>query len=155
MKVYLDTTVLGVRVFGPFSEKERERYPDVQSLFAKIDGGEIDAAVSFYALQELHALCAELDADAGFENTVREVLLEILHHRVDILPLLTREERMLYRRRFTIQDASDEPHVICSLVGGCDTIVTYDSHFEEVQGLLTIYTPRQALDALPDRHSRG
>jgi len=78
MKVYLDTTVVSVQIFGGFSERERGRYSDVQMLFARIDGGEIDAVVSFYVLQELSALCAELADGAELETFVREVLLEIL-----------------------------------------------------------------------------
>jgi predicted nucleotidyltransferase len=60
MKVYLDTTVVSIQIFGGVSEQERKRHSDVLALFAKVDGGEIDAIVSFYVLQELYAICVEL-----------------------------------------------------------------------------------------------
>lgn len=148
MKIYLDTTVVSVQVFGGFSEQERKRHPDVQALFAKIDGGEIDATVSFYVLQELYAICAELADAAELETFAREVLLEILHRRVGIFRLLTREERLIHRRRFTIQDPSDEPHVVAALVSSCDAIVTYDSHFDDIRDLMPVYTPTELIASL-------
>ena|GEM_PF-4145763 len=57
MKIYLDTNILGVRIFGSYSEAERIRTSDVNALFQKIENGLIDATVSFYVLQELYALC--------------------------------------------------------------------------------------------------
>jgi len=143
MKVYLDTNVVSVQLFGAFSEQERERYPDVQALFAKIDGGEIDATVSFYVLQELYAICAELADATELETFVREIFLELLQRRIGIFRLLTREERLIHRRRFTIRDSSDEPHVIAALVSGCDAIITYDTHFDDVRDLFPVRTPAE------------
>jgi predicted nucleic acid-binding protein len=148
MKVYLDTTVVSVQIFGGFSEQERERHSDVQTLFAKIDSGEIDAIVSFYVLQELYTICAELSDAAELETFAREVLLEILRRRIGVFRLLTREERLVHRHRFTIRDPSDEPHVISALLSGCDAIVTYDTHFDDVRDLIPVYTPTELMASL-------
>lgn len=151
MKVYLDTTVVGLQVFGGFSELERQRHADVQALFARIDGGDVDATVSFYVLQELYAICAELAEGTEVEIFAREILLEILRRRVGVFRLLTREERLIHRRRFAIRDASDEPHVISALLSGCDAIVTYDTHFDDVRSLISVFTPTELIASLPPK----
>lgn len=147
MKVYLDTTVVSIQLFGSFSERERERRSDVKKLFAKIDSGEVDATVSFYVLQELYMICTELADAAELELFVREVFLEILHHRVGIFGFLAREERLIHRRRFTIRDPSDEPHVIAALISNCDAIVSYDSHFNDVRDIIQVYTPTKLVSS--------
>jgi predicted nucleic acid-binding protein len=148
MKIYLDTTVVSIQIFGGFSEKERRRYADVQALFTKIDSGKIDAIVSFYVLQKLYALCTELAEDATVETFAREVFLEILQHRLGIFRLLTREERLIHRYRFTIRDPSDEPHVVTALISGCNAILTDDSHFDEVPAIISVLTPDELLTSL-------
>ena len=50
MKIYLDTNILGVLLFGAFSEEEQKRFPDVQKLFTAIDGGELETIVFFSLL---------------------------------------------------------------------------------------------------------
>ena len=151
MKVYLDTSVVSVQVFGGFSENERERYPDVQTLFARIDDGEIDAIVSFYVLQELYAICADLADTQGPEAFAREALLELLQRRIGIFRLLTREERLIHRSRFVLRDPSDEPHVIAAFVSGCEAIVTYDSHFDDVRDIVPVYTPASLIASMSHR----
>lgn len=143
MKIYLDTSVIVIQLFGGFSNEERERWPVVQALFARIDHGELDAVLSFYVLQELHEICAELAEDVELETFFREVLLELLQHRVGLFRSLTREERLIHRRRFTIRDPSDEPHVIAALLSGCDAIVTYDTHFDGVRSFISVHTPEE------------
>ncbi len=148
MKVYLDTSVISIQLFGDFSESERERYADVQALFARIDSGEITASVSFYVFQELYAICAELADASELEVFVREVFLELLRLKIGIFRLLTREERLIHRRRFTIRDSSDESHVVAALISGCEVIVTYDTHFEDVRDLIPVRTPSELTASL-------
>jgi len=50
MKVYLDTSVLNVWLFG--REQETERYAQVCHLFEAINAGMVQAIVSLYSLQE-------------------------------------------------------------------------------------------------------
>lgn len=150
MKVYLDTAVVSIQVFGAFSEQERKRYPDVRALFAQIDGGNLEATVSFYVLQELYTICAELVEATELEAFTREVLLELLQRRIGLFRLLTREERLIHRSRFTIHDPSDEPHVIAALVSNCNAIVTYDTHFNDVRHIIPVLTPTELMEHLLD-----
>lgn len=47
-RIYLDASVINVRLFG--QEKEAERYTHVLRLFQAIDEGEVVAIVSIYTL---------------------------------------------------------------------------------------------------------
>ena len=58
------------------------------------------------------------------------------------------KERLIHRRRFAITDASDEPHVIVALLSGCDAILTYDTHFDDVREVIPVYTPTELLASL-------
>lgn len=70
---------------------------------------------------------------------------EILKNRVEIIPLLNREERIRYSNSIKLNDASDIPHVILALIEKCDCIVTYDSHFDVVSTIIKISRPEELL----------
>ena len=64
--------------------------------------------------------------------------------KIRLTPLLTREERILHSRTFsTLSDASDVSHAISALLAGCDTIVSYDHHFDEIAPILPRYLPEE------------
>jgi len=67
-----------------------------------------------------------------------------------VLPYLKRTERSLWRHRIRLRDSSDEPHVGVALAHGCEAIITYDQHFQDVAELIPAYTPEEFL-VLPRR----
>ena len=76
------------------------------------------------------------------------MLLEVLQHRIGVFRFLSREERLIHRRKFTIHDPSDEPHVIAALLSECDAILTYDTHFDDIRDVIPAYTPETLLATL-------
>ena len=148
MKLYLDTSVVSIELFGGFSEREKERYPQVVALFDATNSGRTDAIVSLYTMQEVYGLCRQICSENEIEFFVREVFYELLDNRIGIAGLLTREQRLIHRRKFVIHDPSDEPHIITAVLSGCDGIVTYDSHFDAVRNRIQVYTPEEALRVL-------
>jgi len=58
---------------------------------------------------------------------------------------LPRDKRLLFRKKFPIQDSTDEPHVICAYLNQCDVILTFDSHFKAVHHEIKVYTPDEFL----------
>jgi len=52
VKVYLDSSVIDVFLFG--ERIEAEPYAHVKKLFQKIDDGTLVAVISFYALHEVY-----------------------------------------------------------------------------------------------------
>ncbi len=138
MKIYLDTSVILVYLFG--RHPEPERYAAVSQLFDRIRAGQPFACISLYAFQEIYRFCQE-HYQADVSNVFRLALLRLLEHPLEITPLLARYERLIYERRFTISDASDSPHVVSAYINRCDAIVSYDSHFDEVIDFINSLTP--------------
>jgi len=140
MKIYLDTSVILVYLFGRY--KEPERHTAVSQLFDKIRTGQLFACISLYAFQEIYRFCQE-HYQADVSNVFRLALLRLLEYPLEIRPLLTRHER-----RFTISDASDSSYVISAYINLCDAIVSYDSHFDEVKDFLNSLTPEALIAQL-------
>ena len=143
MKVYLDVSMLVVYLFG--QTKEQIRYQAVSNLFDKFQVSQLDCCISLYAFQELYSFCHENYSATDVSNVYRLALLRLLDYPFQIMPLLTRSDRLIYERRFTMSDASDKPHVISAYLAGCDAIVSYDSHFQEATDLITALTPEGLL----------
>ena len=143
MKVYLDVSVLVVYLFG--QAREPIRYRTVSNLFDKFQGSQLDCCISLYAFQELYSFCDENYSITDVSDVFRLALLKLLGYPFQIMPLLTRSDRLIYERRFTMSDASDKPHVISAYLAGCDAIVSYDSHFQEATDLITALTPEGLL----------
>ncbi|MBI1926134.1 hypothetical protein HYR99_18015 [Candidatus Poribacteria bacterium] len=110
MNVYLDVSVLVAYLFGQL--KEPIRYETMSKLFNKLYRGDLRACISLYAFQELYAFCQENYPAADVSEVFRLALLKFLAHPLQIMPLLTRHDRLIYERRFIMSDASDKPHVI-------------------------------------------
>jgi predicted nucleic acid-binding protein len=149
VKIYLDTSVILVYLFGRYSEPERHAV--VSQLFDKIRTEELIACISLYAFQEIYGFCQE-HYQADVSNAFRLALLHLLEYPLEITPLLARVERLIYERRFTISDASDSPHVVSAYINHCDAIVSYDSHFDEVTDFINSLTP-ETLIASPKNNN--
>lgn len=148
MKVYLDTTVIQVLLFGEHTERDRKRRPETLALFEAIDQRKLDAVVSFYALQEIYAFCQNAFPATLSGRIARRALAAICEREVELVGLLSRQQRLLHRRTFDLPDASDEPHVILAYITGCEFIVTYDEHFDAVREKIGVCTPAQILQGL-------
>ncbi len=148
MKAYLDTTVIQVLLFSEHTEKDRERLPETQALFEAVDRGQLDAVISFYALQEVYAFCRNTFPADISGRIFRRALAAICEHDVELVGLLSRQQRLSYRGMFNLLDSSDQPHVILAHLTGCDFIVTYDQHFESIRQRIDVRTPAQVLQQL-------
>jgi predicted nucleic acid-binding protein len=121
--VYIDSTVLIAYTLTKLIEKEK--YVHIVALIDKVNKGEIAAVTSFYALHEvlIFALRNAPDLIKG-RKLGKEALLEVLQTRIEIVPMLTREERILHARTFSsLKDPSDMPHAISALLWGCEIMV--------------------------------
>ncbi len=65
--------------------------------------------------------------------------------RVEIIPLLNREQRIRYSSNIKLNDSSDVPHAILAIMEKCDCIVTYDSHFDDISTVIEINQPDELI----------
>jgi len=146
LKIYLETSVIIIKLFGASSEQERYRYPFVESLFELINEKRVNAITSLYTLQELYAFCQDICTVDEIEHFVKDAFRELFLNELGIIGLLTREQKLIYGRQFaSIVDASDQPHAITASLSGCHAIVTYDSHFDVIEDQIVIHTPESFL----------
>ena len=143
MRIYLDTSILVEYCFG--RKLEPNKHKSVKALFDKINSKEITGIVSFYSLHELFIFAMENFSSDISRYIGKTAFEEILKNRVEIIPLLNREERIRYSNSIKLNDASDIPHVILALIEKCDSIVTYDSHFEAISKIIKISRPEELL----------
>ncbi len=143
MRAYLETSVIVVYCFG--EKLEPERYNSVKALFDKINSEGIKGVVSFYSLHELFIFALENFPSNISRNIGKRALEELLKNGIEIIPLLNREQRIRYSPEINLNDASDVPHAILSLVEKCDCIVTYDSHFNSINTIIKIKRPEDLL----------
>jgi predicted nucleic acid-binding protein len=141
-RLYLDSTILIAYTLTRLIEKERQA--DVVAMIEKINVGEIVALTSFYALHEVlvfalrNAPSLELGIRVG-----KDALLQILKTEIGVLPMVTREERILNARTFSaIKDSSDVAHAISAYLNGCQFLVSYDKHFEDLPPVLEWKRPQ-------------
>jgi hypothetical protein len=57
LKIYLDTSVINVYLFGRYSDIEADRFPVVNGLFELINSKKLRAIVSLYSIQEIYSFC--------------------------------------------------------------------------------------------------
>ncbi len=143
MKIYLDSSVVIVFLFGRF--REPERYSDVEQMFAHILAGEIEGVLSFYALPEIYAYVAGNFPEDMISRMVRVGLLKLLRYPLVIVPFIDRMEKRRRKRKITMRDPSDIPHVLSALQNGCTHIVAYDTHFLETHKVIEYLTPEKLL----------
>jgi predicted nucleic acid-binding protein len=139
--LYIDTSVL--LVYTLTQAVEQDRYPHTERLFARITGGSLSAATSFYALHELYVFA--LDNAPGFTQGAafgKAALEKIFSLPLQILPFVSRVERTRHVRRFNrLRDSSDVPHAIAAFVYGCEAIVAYDDHFSAISDIIPYKKP--------------
>lgn len=131
MRIYLETSALVEYCFG--KKLDLNKYKSVKALFEKINSKDITGVVSFYSLHELFIFAIENFSSDISRSIGKTAIEEILKNRVEIIPLLGREDRILYSSIIKLSDASDIPHAILATIEKCDCIVTYDSHFKELK----------------------
>lgn len=146
MRVYLDTTVITLLLFGQRSQPER--HAEVAGLFEALDAGRLQAVLSLYALQELCAFCYENFPAEQAPRVTRLAFRELFGHELLIAPLLSRMDRIILSRRFPMQDASDQVHAATAYKQGCDAITTYDQHYQDIVDRLPCLTAGEVLSRL-------
>ena len=72
-----------------------------------------------------------------------ESIRTIVNMPIRLVPLLSREERIIYYKRFKMKDRADVPHAITAFVYDCDYIVTYDNHFKEISDQISVTAPEE------------
>ena len=147
MTLYLDTSVLIVYLFGEVNEPERFRSSRV--LFDRIESGEVKAVISFYALQELYSYILRKSPPEDVDEAFRISLLTLFGLPLIVVPYLDRTKLELWRRKLSVSDATDLPHVAVALERNCDTIVAYDESFRGITDALVYHTPEELVEMGP------
>lgn len=114
-------------------------------MFDKINSQGITGVVSFYSLHELFIFAIENFSPDISRYIGKRALEEILKTRVEIIPLLNREQRIRYSCDMKLKDPSDIPHAILAFIEKCDCIVTYDAHFNDINTIIKINKPEELL----------
>ena len=143
MKVYLDTTTVILFIFG--QQRHPDRYVEIAALFDALDTGRLQAVVSIYALQELCAFCYGNFPVEQAPRVTRLAFYELLGHELLLAPLLSRMDRIILSRRFPLKDTSDQAHVATAFHNGCQAIITYDQHYQDIADRFSCLTAGEAL----------
>lgn len=98
---------------------------------ARVNAGAIVAFTSFYALHEVFLFALKnVSTPEDGRQLGKEALHDILQTEVSLLPMVTRQEKVLYTRTFAaLQDSSDVSHAISAHLAGCRILVSHDRHF--------------------------
>ncbi|MBI4689291.1 MAG: type II toxin-antitoxin system VapC family toxin [Nitrospirae bacterium] len=147
MKVYLDTSVINIYLFGKYSELETERVPSVDRLFKLINEEKINALLSLYSIQEIYIFCKKIFSADDAGHISRISLSVLFRNKFELSGLLTREERLLHRAKFNMDDLPDQPHAISAFINKCSAIITYDRHFQKIAAIIPVYTPEQIVNS--------
>lgn len=139
MRIYLDTSVLIMYLYGEVEEPERFRF--TQALFDRIEAGEIEAVISFYA--QIYGYIARKSPPEDVDGALRTSLLVLLSLPLIVVPYLDRTRPASWRRKMSIRDATDVPHLAVALEKQCDAIVAYDESFRGAVEELAYYTPEE------------
>jgi len=128
--LYIDTSV-----FLPYSLTqafEAARYRSTEKFFARISDGGLSAATSFYALHELYIFALDNAPDFATGSAFGKAALEkVLRLPIQILPFVSRVERMRHARRFSrLRDATDVPHAIAASVTNAKPLLHTTSIFQ-------------------------
>lgn len=145
MKIYLDTSVIHIYLFGKYSAIEADRFPIVSELFELINSKKALAIVSLYSIQEIYSFCKRTFSPDDVGHVSRIALSILFKNEFALTGFLTREERLLNRVKFNMNDLSDQPHAISAFLNNCDAIVTYDEHFQKIKDVVSVYTPQEVV----------
>ena len=142
MKVYLDSSFLIAFLF----EHEREDYDSIERIFSLIDRHKIEACISLYNLSEIRQYVEQNSPAEIINELFRLAIFEIVCHPIAIIGYLKRNERERLYRQFKISDRSDALHVANAMKEKCDKIISFDTHFKEVESVIDSCTPDEFLD---------
>jgi len=145
LKVYLDTSVITIYLFGPYSKRENRRLPSVNELFKRINEKHLHALISLYTLQEIYIFCKIHFATDEVGHIAKKALAFLFQNDFELIGLLSREDHLIYNRQFNLDDPSDQPHAISAYLSKCDAIITYDTHFQKIKDKIPAYTPEEAI----------
>lgn len=148
MRAYLDTSVINVYLFGQYSDVDAARVAPVKKLFQHINTRKIHALVSLYTVQEIYSFCKRVFSPTDVGGMARLALSDLFKNEFELAGLLTREERLLHRTRFLLNDQSDQPHIISAYLNKCDAIITYDEHFKKIRDKIPVHSPEEVISRL-------
>jgi predicted nucleic acid-binding protein len=151
MSVYLDASVLIAYLYEETAELEQAR--QAQPLFDAISASKVKATIAFYSLTELYGYAVTHYPETHSNEIFRLSLVDLFSIPLVIRPFVDRNQSETLRRRFTISDPTDVTHVVAALAFGCDAIITFDHHFQQVADLIPVFTPAAYLAALADLES--
>jgi len=151
-KVYIDTSVTNVYLFG--RDAEAERYSPTEHLFRLLDSRVVDGVISLYTIQEIYSYCQDNFPVDALRDVIRLSIIKILQVDLEIAPMLTRLEKLVYQRKYQMTDSSDVPHAIIAELRNCNAIITYDSHFDDIKDVIAVMTPEEFLRHFPTETPR-
>jgi hypothetical protein len=110
-----------------------------------VNSKKLRAIVSLYSIQEIYSFCKRTFSGDDVSHASKNALSILFKNEFALSGLLTREERLLHRAKFNMNDLSDQPHAISAFLNKCDAIVTYDTHFQEIKNVISIYAPHEVV----------
>lgn len=143
--LYIETSVLFAYTLA--REKEPKRFEAANTLIQHINTGKFQAITSLYTLMELYALAvAHARSWKDGSKDAKACFLSVLQTEILLTGMLTRQDRILNERKFRmIPDSSDINHAISAYLLNSQYMVTYDSHFDGIGGMMTVTTPEKLL----------
>jgi len=96
-------------------------------------------------LHEFYHFCKHEISPKRFYQAVREIFIKFLTNQIKLVPLLSRQQRNSYQNKIKLEDPSDNPHVISSLIYDCRYIITYNSHFAKSDFLIKSVHPEELI----------
>jgi predicted nucleic acid-binding protein len=143
---YLDSGVLIAYLYEEVDH--RAKAEQAKRLFDAIVARRFQGIVSFYVLPELYGYVTRNYLAEKADETFRNSLVELFRAPLIVKPYVDRTDAERLRRRFTISDSADIPHVVAALFYGCSELITFDHHFNQVAHLMPIFTPDEFLTTL-------
>lgn len=143
MRVYIDTSAAVAKLFGKTVAPARHNF--ASQVFNFVEQGKIVGIISFYTLHEIYWFCIDNFPIEQAKKKARFALFTILGFNIELAPLVAREDRIVYSRRLPISDTSDQMHAISAFTNGCDAIVAYDDHFQEVSDVIEYLKPEELI----------
>lgn len=140
-RIYIDTSVVVAKLFG--QKVAPSRHTAASEVFEFMRARKVIGVISFYTLHEIYWFCMDNFSAEESREKARLALLNVLEIEVELVPLLAREDRIYYRRRFPIRDSSDQAHAISAFVNNCDAIVAYDERFQDTSHVIEYLKPEE------------
>ena len=140
-RIYIDTSVVVAKLFG--QKVAFLRHIAASKVFELISARKVIGVISFYVLHETYWFCMDNFRVEEAREKARLALLDLLEIEIELAPLLSREDKIHYSRRFPIRDLSDQTHVISAFVNNCDAIVAYDERFRDISHIIEYLKPEE------------